>query len=273
MEKFKLGFMQGRLVNTEKKGRIQYFPAKNWKKEIQIAHKIGLDCMEWTIDYDNIKKNPIYNGKIEPVKQILRKNKIKVSSITLDWFMQKPFFKEYGNKKKILIDDLIKIIINGKKIGINKLIIPLVDNSSIKNLNEEQILIKELKIISKKFPLIYFLFESDFKPQRLLSFIKKFKSRNFGINYDTGNSAGLNYNFDKEKIYFKFVKNIHIKDRLKYSTTVRLGNGNWKYKKFFSFIRKKYSGNFILQTARSAQGNHIKEILLNKNFFEKNYLL
>ena len=129
MEKFKLGFMQGRLVNTEKKGRIQYFPAKNWKKEIQIAHKIGLDCMEWTIDYDNIKKNPIYNGKIEPVKQILRKNKIKVSSITLDSFMQKPFFKEHGNKKKILIDDLIKIIINGKKIGINKIIIPLVDNS------------------------------------------------------------------------------------------------------------------------------------------------
>ena len=67
MEKFKLGFMQGRLVNTEKKGRIQYFPAKNWKKEIQIAHKIGLDCMEWTIDYDNIKKNPIYIKGKSPV--------------------------------------------------------------------------------------------------------------------------------------------------------------------------------------------------------------
>ena len=119
-----------------------------------------------------------------------------------------------------------------KKIGINKFIIPLVDNSKLKNANEEDDLILELKKISKQFPSIYFLFESDFKPKRLLLFIKRFKNKNFGINYDTGNSASLNYNFDDEKIYFKYVKNIHIKDRLKNSTTVRLGNGNWKYKNF-----------------------------------------
>ena len=271
MRKYNLGFMQGRLVDSEKKGRIQYFPEKNWKKEIKIAHTIGFNSMEWTIDEDNIKKNPIFNGKTEEIKFILNKYKIKVSSITLDYFMQKPFFKESGSKRKKLLNNLIKIIINGKKIGINKLIIPLVDNSKLKNVDEEDDLILELKKISKQFPSIYFLFESDFKPKKLLLFIKRFKNKNFGINYDTGNSASLNYNFDDEKIYFKYVKNIHIKDRLKNSTTVRLGNGNWKYKNFFNYIKKKYKGNFILQTARSSKKNHIEEILLNKKFFEKNY--
>ena len=32
--------MQGRLVPSEKKNRIQYFPEKNWKKEILLAKKI-----------------------------------------------------------------------------------------------------------------------------------------------------------------------------------------------------------------------------------------
>ena len=271
-KKIKLGFMQGRLVDSEKKGRIQYFPEKNWAKEIMIAHKIGFNLMEWTIDYDNLKKNPIFNGDLKELKQVLKKYKLKITSITLDYFMQRPFFKKGQNEKKIILNNLLKIIKNGKKIGINKIIIPLVDNSSLKSLNEEKILISEMKNLSKKFPSINFLFESDYKPKKLYAFIQKFKNKKFGINYDTGNSASLNYNFEEEKCYFKYVKNIHIKDRKKQSTTVRLGTGNWKYKKFFDYINKiKYSGNFILQTARCNKKNHVREILLNREFFEKNY--
>ena len=126
----------------------------------------------------------------------------------------------------------------------------------------------------RKFNTAQFLFESDYKPNKLLNFIKKFKSNKFGINYDTGNSASLNYDFSKEKVYFKYVKNIHIKDRKKKSKTIRLGQGNWNYKKFFNFLRKKqYTGNFILQTARSNKKKHIEEILINKNFFEKHYFV
>lgn len=272
MKRFNLGFMQGRLVDSEKKGRIQFFPANNWVKEIKIAHNLGFQFMEWTIDDDNLSKNPIYNGNIKNLKKILTKYKFKIPSITLDYFMQKPFFKANLKNRKIIINNLEKIFKNGRKIGIKKYIIPLVDNSSIENIIEENDLIIQLKKISRKFNTAQFLFESDYKPNKLLNFIKKFKSKKFGINYDTGNSASLDYDFSEEKVYFKYVKNIHIKDRKKKSTTVRLGQGNWNYKKFFNFIRKKkYSGNFILQTARSNKKKHIEEILINKNFFEKHY--
>jgi len=272
MKRFNLGFMQGRLVDSEKKGRIQFFPANNWAKEIKIAHNLGFQFMEWTIDDDNLSKNPIYNGNIKNLKKILTKYKFKIPSITLDYFMQRPFFKANLKNRKIIINNLEKIFRNGRKIGIKKYIIPLVDNSSIENIIEENDLIIQLKKISRKFNTAQFLFESDYKPNKLLNFIKKFKSKKFGINYDTGNSASLDYDFSEEKVYFKYVKNIHIKDRKKKSTTVRLGQGNWNYKKFFNFIRKKkYSGNFILQTARSKKKKNIKEILINKNFFEKHY--
>ena len=83
--------MQGRLVDSEKRGEFNIFQ-KNWTKEIMIAHEIGFDTMEWTIDYDNLNKNPIFNGDLKKLKKILKQYKLKVTSITLDYFMQKPFF-------------------------------------------------------------------------------------------------------------------------------------------------------------------------------------
>mgnify|MGYP001368050422 FL=1 len=52
----KLGFMQGRLVDSEKKNLIQCFPVKNWKLELKIANKIGFKIMGWTIDSDSLTK-------------------------------------------------------------------------------------------------------------------------------------------------------------------------------------------------------------------------
>ena len=269
----KIGFMQGRLVDSEKKNAIQYFPEKNWEKEFSIGKINKFRIMEWTINYENIDKNPLYNGDLKKVKTMVKKFKILIPSITYDYFMQKPFFKKKNFKiKNVIIKSLKKIIINGNKLGVKYHIFPLVDNASIKSLNEEKVLIKEirkmLKFLKKRSKI---LFESDYPPNQIIKFVKKFKSKKIGINYDTGNSSALNYNFNDEIKYFELVKNIHIKDRALNGSTVRLGNGNWDYKKFFKLINHHYKGNFILQTARSKKSNHVEEILLNKKFFEHEY--
>ena len=62
-----------------------------------------------------------------------------------------------------------------------------------------------MKKLSKNFS-INFLFESDYKPKKLFSFIKKFKNRQFGINYDTGNSASLDYDFKEENVILNTLK-------------------------------------------------------------------
>jgi hexulose-6-phosphate isomerase len=268
----KIGFIQGRLIDSEKKKKIQFFPAKNWKKEIKIAIKNKINLIEWTINIENIKKNPIYNEKLLPqLIKFKKKNNIKINSVTCDFFMQKPFYKLKKKKDKIKnLEILKKVIKNGQKIGIQLFILPLVDNSSIESFNQEKELVSSLneknflKLLKKKSQI---LFESDYSPKKIIKFIKKFNLKKFGINYDTGNSASLNYKVRKEKTYFKYVKNIHIKDRLKNGPSVRLGNGNWDYISFFNILKKiKYNNNLILQTARSKNGNHVEEINISKKF-------
>ena len=269
----KIGFMQGRLVNSEKKNSIQYFPEKNWPVELKTAKKINFKIMEWTINNENIKKNPLYNSELKYLKKMIKKYKIKIPSVTNDYFMQKPFFKKRNIKTKDkILDKLKKIILNGNKIGIKYHIYPLVDNGSINSLNEENILIKEIKKLSKLLKKnSQILFETDYKPEKVIRFMRKFNNKKVGINYDTGNSAGLGYDFEDEIKYFKYVKNIHIKDRVLNGKTVRLGKGNWDYKKFFKLIKNKYKGNFILQTARSLNNKHVDEVIVNKKFYENEY--
>lgn len=264
----KIGFIQGRLLKSENKKFIQYFPSKNWITEIILANKNKLNLIEWTANLENLKKNPVYNKKlIKKAKTILKKNNVKTESLTCDFFMQKPFFKI--KNKYFYLTILKKVIKNAQLLGIRYIVIPLVDNSSIKNLNQENVLIKEMmKVSSILNNRSKILFELDFRPRKVLKFIKKFNNK-FGINYDLGNSAALNYNFKNEKIYFKYVRNIHIKDRLIRGHSVRLGTGNWKYKEFFKYIKKNYHGNLILQTARSKEDNDIEEILINRSFVKK----
>jgi len=268
----KIGFIQGRLLDSEKKNAIQFFPSKNWKKEIKIAIKNKIKLIEWTINLENIKKNPIYNEKLlDGLIEFKKNNNIKINSVTCDFFMQKPFYKLKNSKDKIKnLEILKKVIKNGQKIGIRLFILPLVDNSSIKNFHQEKELRstlnnkKFLKLLRKNSQI---LFELDYSPRKIIKFIKKFNLKKFGINYDTGNSACCNYDINKEKIYFKYVKNIHIKDRLKNGPSVSLGNGNWDYRSFFNILKKiKYNNNLILQTARAKNGNHVEEINYSKKF-------
>lgn len=272
--KSRIGFMQGRLVSSEKKGRIQYFPAKNWIKEIKIAKKNNFNLMEWTIDDDNIKKNPLYNSNLSKIfLGVKKKYRIKIQSVTCDFFMQKPFFKQKGKKKEISIMKLKQIIKNGSKLNVDIFVIPLVDNSSVKNIKQMKQILKFfndeeiIKNLGKKGKIV---FETDFDPKKNLSFIKKFKKKYFGINYDTGNSAAYGFNFKKEKAIFKRVYNIHIKDRKFDGDTVRLGHGDFDFDNFFTFIKKiNYKGNLIMQTARSSRNRHIEEAILNRRFIER----
>ena len=128
----KLGFMQGRLVDSEKKNSIQYFPSKNWKKEIILAKKNQIELIEWTINYENINLNPLFNKKKNLLLlQFIKKNSINLESVTCDFFMQKPFFK--NRRFNYVLNDLEKVINLSSNLNIKYFIFPLLDNSSIEN--------------------------------------------------------------------------------------------------------------------------------------------
>ena len=269
--------MQGRLSPIFKK-KIQSFPWNYWRKEIFIAKKNNFNLMEWTLDYPRLFNNPLISSQEQKKTLIfLKKNKIFVNSVTCDFFMQKPFFLIKNKKKfELNINNLLKIIkklINAK---IKFIVIPLVDKSSIKNTYQEKLVIREFNKIIKNLNTNNFktkiLFEIDYSPSKLKKFIKKFSSNFFGINYDSGNSASLNYNIDEEfNCYGDRILNIHIKDRIKYGITIKLGHGNVNFCKLKKNLKKiHYKGNLILQTARNIYGKHLNELIDNRNFLIKN---
>ena len=86
--------------------------------------------------------------------------------------MEKAFFKYKGNSRKKIINNIFKLIKNSEKIKAKYFVIPLVDNSSLKNDLQEKMLIKLVKRILKKFKKIIILFEIDYYPLKVLKFIK-----------------------------------------------------------------------------------------------------
>ena len=271
--------MQGRLSNMLN-DKIQSFPFDSWKNEFEIASKNNFNILEWTIDSVNIFNNPVL--KDEDHSQILELKKsfsMSIPSITCDFFMENPFFKMDNDKKINHQKLLLNFLSNCAKLKIGIIVIPLVDNGKIENKSQEITIINfflnHLEFFKKN--ELQIIFESDFPPRKLKNFINQFPSKNFGINYDTGNSASLGYNFSEEfDAYFKNIKNIHIKDRLLNGTTVPLGQGNADLEGILIYlINHNYNGNLILQTARH-KNNHLevlcdyREYILNIiNNYEK----
>jgi len=271
----KIGFIQGRLSKVEN-DRIQKFPIGNWESEFQLAKANNIKKIEWTIDSQTISGNPLVNSEtLTEISEVMLKHDIQVPSVTCDYFMESP---PWQNDVKDLEQTMIKIINGMRRINSTKLIIPLVDNSSLSEVKHEISLVNFFELISSVIVQnnIQICFESDFSPKNLARFIGEFPNTNFGINYDIGNSASLGF-LPKEEIetYGNRILNVHVKDRLLRGKTVPLGEGSADFEAVFKHLKSvNYEGNYILQTARATDDNHLGVLLKYRsmviNWVEKN---
>lgn len=252
--------MQGRLSPLYD-GRIQAFPLMHWRNEFQTANELGFRIMEWTLDQDRLAENPLMteSGRAE-IADLSARYGITIPSVTGDCFMQVPFWKADGEQRSQLQDSFIAVAEAASAAGVTMIVVPLVDNGRLDTDSRADLLVKFLA--AKQTFLadlnIQVLFESDFDPQKLTAFIERLDASVFGINYDVGNSAALGFDVSTEfSLYGTRVRNIHVKDRLRGGTTVPLGTGHADFETAFSeAARWQFTGNYILQTARTADENH-----------------
>ncbi|MDF1653928.1 MAG: sugar phosphate isomerase/epimerase [Coxiellaceae bacterium] len=263
--KRKLGFIQGRMSPIVD-GKIQAFPWSNWQHEFFDACENNFALIEWTLDYDRLYSNPIMtdHGQLE-VLSLCDKYGIKIPSLTGDFIMQRPFYKQkYSEHKSELLMDFVSVVNACSKLKIGIIVFPLVDEGALKNCEEEVELLQLLKSVHKHLVAagVKVAFESDYKPRLLHNFISKLPEDTYGINYDIGNSASLGHDPALEiSTYADRILNVHIKDRTFGGGTVALGKGDAQFKTVFNELKKAgYGGNYILQTARSEGGYH-KEAL------------
>jgi L-ribulose-5-phosphate 3-epimerase len=256
----RIGFMQGRL-SALVEGKIQAFPWSEWREEFPRANALGLGRMEWTIDQQRLRENPLTTeGGRKEILRLSLQNAIEIPSLTGDCFMQAPFWKASGQAQETLVADLDLVLGSAAALGIEFIVIPLVDNGKIETAEQAEILLRTLldRAASLSTQGVKIVFESDLPPRELVRFIEKFPSEVFGVNYDIGNSAALGYDCGEEiSAYVPRILNVHVKDRVHGGTTVPLGTGAAEPAKAIRLIEQAgYSGQYILQTARAADHDH-----------------
>jgi L-ribulose-5-phosphate 3-epimerase len=254
------GFMQGRLSPLVD-GKIQAFPAACWQEEFSIAAELGFEQMEWTLDHIGLHNNPLLNleGRAE-IRGLSRRNKVRITSATLDCVMQAPFYKTKGALQHGLMEDFAAVVDAAAAARIIILVVPLVDDGTLETREDEAALREGLDVVAPilKRNNMRIAFECDFAPTPMAAFIEKLPSDLYGLTYDIGNSAALGYDPAAEfAAYGDRIIHVHIKDRLKGGTTVPPGEGDADFEQVFAALAAQdYQGDFILQTARAADDDH-----------------
>ena len=265
----RVGFIQGRLSEMID-GKIQAFPWSEWREEFPRAESIDLRLMEWTLDQERLHENPLMTREgQQEIHTLSEQHGVRVVSLTGDCFMQAPFWKAPDGRRDDLLQDFRDILRACQYLDISYIVVPLVDNGSVENEDQMQILLDGMASLE---PLLSegetrIVFESDYAPADLEKFIKAFPATWFGINYDIGNSAALGYDPEMEiAAYHDRIWNVHVKDRILHGTTVPLGTGDADIPSVFRALAQYgYSGNYILQTARADDGDHLAALMRYRN--------
>ncbi len=254
-----LGVMQGRLL-PKYKGRYQAHPMGYWQDEFPLATEMGLDSIEFILDYEDFEKNPLMNEMgLEEILAISTFSGIQVKSICADYFMTAPLHNAAFDSICHSQDILKRLIVNGAKIGVKDIVIPCVDQSSLLHAQAsvEQFVANLQPIITlAEYHQVNLALETDLAPEPFAELLHRVNSARITVNYDTGNSAALGYDVRQEfAAYGSRISDIHIKDRIKNGGSVLLGTGDTDFAAFFSVLAKtNYTGPVILQAYRDDEG-------------------
>ncbi len=253
--------MQGRLL-PKYKNRYQAHPLGYWQKEFFIAKQIGISYIEFILDYDDYQFNPLFtNNGIVEIERVIQKTGIGVKSICADIFMDLPIHSVNTENALKSVEILLILISNASKLGIKDIVIPCVDHSSLKDLNDQSRLITNLlrpiELASKL--NINLALETDLPPLPFLNLLNNFDSDVIKVNYDLGNSASLGFDIVEEFEYYgNRISDIHVKDRELNGGSVVLGLGNADFNLFLHlFMKLNFKGPVIMQFYRDDEGIEI----------------
>jgi sugar phosphate isomerase/epimerase len=257
----KIGVMQGRLV-PKYQGRYQAFPIGMWQDEFKVAKECNLDLIEFILDFNDAEENPLLRlGGVDEIVKISKDTGVSVKTICADYFVEAPLHSSDDKVAEESFKILERLLEVAKVLKITDIVIPCVDQSSLKNKEEVSRFIKQMaKIIPTiEKENINLSLETDLAPKSFVELLELIKSKKVKVNYDIGNSAALGYNAVEElDAYGELITDIHIKDRVLGGGPVELGQGNANFEKFFNKLREfNYQGPFIMQAYRDEEGVEI----------------
>lgn len=253
--------MQGRLLLPQD-GKFQCFPRNNWEQEFSNAQIAGLECIEWIYDVHGEDVNPIAtDAGIQKMQELIQKYSVQVLSICVDYFIEKTFVRVSQADRQKHVETFLWLLGRCPLLGINRVVLPFVDNSRIETEEDREIVIE---ILRQVLPVaesnqVEIHLETSLAPRSFAALLEQLPHPMLMANYDSGNSASLGYQPAEEfAAYGNRVGSVHIKDRIKGGGTVPLGKGDANFRELFECLRKvNYYRDYILQVARETPGNEV----------------
>jgi hexulose-6-phosphate isomerase len=258
----RIGIMQGRLLPPEE-GRFQCFPREGWMGEFSLAAAAGLDSIEWIYDVWGGDANPICSDRgVEQVGLLAREHSVAVRSLCADYFMERPLIRVSSEEKRGRTDHLLWLISRCRLLGIARVVLPFVDNSSIRTASEMAEVVSMLHEVvpHASEAQVEIHLETALGPAAFEDLLGNLAFPEVKVTYDTGNSASLGYDYgDELSAYGDRIGSVHIKDRVRGGGTVPLGCGNADLPGVLARLHELgYSGDFILQVARGEPGQEVE---------------
>lgn len=272
------GVMQGRLVPPTA-DRIQSFPKGRWADEFELAHRAGLDAIEWIDDIDDelsLDDNPIWtDAGIEKIHLLSARYGVAVRSICADSFMKVRLAADSADEQAAAAGRLYRLLNRARGLGASRIVLPFVDSSSIAPKTARALAAAAVAAAAPvaKAAGVELHLETDLPPLAFAAFLDDLPGDVVKVNYDSGNSASLGYDPVAEfAAYGDRVGSVHVKDRLLGGSTVPLGTGAANLPALFELLAvRQYSGPIILQAARGRTGDELATVTAQRETVEELY--
>lgn len=250
--------MQGRLL-PKFQGRYQAHPGGYWQDEFPRAAELGLDCIEFILDLNDAEENPLLaSGGVDQILAATEKSGVRVQTVCADYLMEAPLHHSDPDVASKSADVIRRLIIQGERLGLTDIVIPCVDQSSLKSASEQDRFVAQLTLCldDAERANMNFSLETDLAPEPFAELLARFDSPRVTVNYDTGNSAALGFDPVQElQCYGERISDIHIKDRKRGAGSVVVGTGDADLDRFFAALEPlEYTGPFIMQVYRDDDG-------------------
>ncbi len=258
------GIVQGRLIQSPP-GHLQWFPQDQWQREFALAENLGYRFIEFIAERGHSPRNPLWtDAGIARIKTLAKKHGLIRYALCNDYIIDHSLAK--GSDA---MEHSLRLIVQGRKLGIKKFVLPLFEQSELneRNLKTYKPVLRELADSARAHGMMLCL-ETILNGSRLLRLLDQMGHSNIKLVFDTGNRIAWGHDIYGDIVLLgKEIQHVHIKDKNKDNENVLLGTGLVNFRKVFESLSKiKYAGAFTFETIRGS--DPVRTAAYNKQFIE-----
>lgn len=231
---------------------MQAFPWNSWEQEFERAEKIGFAGLELLFEQNRFASNPIWHSEgRQQIINLAARHNVYLPSVCAHFFAQCGLGSDLDSSDReiSLLSHLIQACAS---LHIHNLLIPFLEAASLNSTSKKQNALSVLsacQVVAAE-NQVYLALETDLSGPDCKELMQALDSQWFGVCYDTGNAVALGYDPQVDlRLLMPWLREVHIKDRLRSGETLQLGFGDSPFPSIFDILLKSgYQGPLILET-------------------------